>query len=83
MGARFDCFTMHAWDWMQTWRVALSAPESKDTEHRQGQRFSPPWSEDVTAAAWLRLPPGTLFVCRLGLDLGIPTDLVLGSRRHL
>jgi hypothetical protein len=83
MGARFDCLTIHAWYWMQNWRVASSAGESRGAKRRKGRLLLPPWSEEVMAASWLRLPPGALFAGRLGLDLGIAPDLVLGARRYL
>ncbi len=83
MGARLDCLTIHAWHWMQAWRVGQRAGEAKGTERPKGRLPLPPGSGDVVAAAWLRLPPGILFAGRLGLDLGIGADLVLGGRRHL
>ncbi len=82
MGARPDCLSMHMWYWMQTWRVASSPGEAKGTKRPERRRSMPPRSEDVVAAAWLRLPPGVLFAGRLGLDLGIAADLRLGGRRH-
>jgi hypothetical protein len=68
---------------MQSRRVATSAGESKGAKRRKGQPQLPPCCEDVMAASWLRLPPGALFAVRLGLDLGIAPDLVLGARRYL
>ena len=83
MGARLDGLTIHAWYWMQTRRLASSAGEARGGKRPKGRAPLPPGSEDVVAAAWLRLPPGVLFAGRLGLDLGIAADLVLGGRRHL
>ena len=67
---------------MQTWRVASGAGEAKGASWPQWGLPLPPRSEDLAAAAWLRLPPGVLFAGRLGLDLGIETHLTLGGRRH-
>ncbi len=83
MGARSDCFNIHAWYWMQVWLVAPSAGEAKGTKRPKGRPPLPPGSKNVEATAWLRLPPGVLYAGRLGLDLGIGPDLVLGGRRHL
>ena len=83
MGARPDYFSMHAWYWMQAWRVAPNASGAKGIKHPKGRPPLPPGSEDVVAAALLWLPPGVLFAGRLGLDLGIAPDRLLGGRRHL
>ncbi len=66
MGARLDCLTIHAWYWMQTRRVASSAGRAREGKRPKGRLPFPPGSEDVVAAAWLRLPPGVLFAGRLG-----------------
>ncbi len=83
MGARLDCLTIHTWYWMQTWRVASSSGEARGGKRPKARHPLRPGSEDMVAAAWLRLPPGVLFAGRLGLDLGIAADHVLGGRRHL
>lgn len=83
MGSRLDCLTLHAWYWMQIRRVASSAGEARGGKRPKRRAPLPPGSEDVVAAAWLRLPPGVLFAGRLGLDLGIAADLAPGGLRHL
>ncbi len=83
MGARLECLTIHTWYWMQTWRVASSSSEARGGKRPQARLPLPPGSEYVVAAAWLRLPTGALFAGRLGLDLGIAPDLILGGRRYL
>ena len=80
MGARRDCLTIHAYYWMQTWRVAPSAGEAKGAKRPKGRLALPPGSEDQAAAAWLLLPSGVQIARRLGLDLGIETSLILGGR---
>ncbi len=83
MGARPDCCTMHTWYWMQAWRVAPNAGAARRSRHPKARPPLPPGTEDVAAAALLWLPPGVLFAGRLGLDLGIAPDRLLGGRRHL
>ena len=83
MGSRLDCLSIHTWYLMQTWRVSSRSSEARGPKRPKGRHLLPPGGEDVMAAAWLRLPSGLLFAGRLGLDLGIATDLVLGGRRHL
>jgi len=83
MGAWFDCRTIHAWYWMRSWRVAPRPGTSRHAKRREGGRLVPPLSEDVMAASWLQLPPGAIFAGRLGLDLGIAPNLVLGAHRYL
>ena len=82
MGAWFECVTIHAWYWMQTWRVASRAGEPMGARRSGGGVLLPPWSEDMLAAACLHLPPELLFPRRLGLDLGIDTNLALGGCRQ-
>ena len=82
MAAWFDCVTMHRWYWMQTWQVASPAGGSSGPECCEGRLLLLPWSRDMLAAAYLRLPPGLLFPGRLGLDLGIDTNFALGGGRQ-
>ncbi len=83
MGARLDCLTFHTWYWMQSWRVASITARTKGAKRRKRPLPLAPESEDGGVAAWLRLPPGVLFAGRLGIDLGVETNLALGGRRHL
>jgi len=82
MGAWFQNVTFHAWYWMQTRWVASHGSGSNGATRCQVQPPSPPWSDETLAAARLRLPTGLLFPGRLGLDLGIDTNLAFGGCRQ-
>ncbi len=72
MDARVGCLTVHAWYWMHPWRATPSAGGARQTTRRVG---APPLLP--------ALPAGLGFAARLGLDLGLLTDLPFGSRRQV
>lgn len=82
MAAWVDYLTVHTWYWMQPWRAASSARGARRTKLQRGFLPSEAEREDASVAARLGLPPGVLFAGRLGLDLGIDTNLALGGRRQ-